>query len=142
MPYKNPKELQCVICDKTFERRVSPKQIKMGRGISCSRECLNIILGLKNLRGKNRICEKCGKTYYCKKSDDKNGYVRKFCSIECAGKTKMGRKISIDGYWVVHIPKERGSWKNEMKEHRWIMEQYLGRRLKSTEIVHHINFDK
>lgn len=47
------------------------------------------------------------------------------------------RKRCLNGYIVIDIP-ERGI----IYEHRYIMEQKLGRFLESNECVHHINHDK
>ena len=41
-------------------------------------------------------------------------------------------RIAPDGY----------VWRGGMQEHRLVMEEKIGRKLLSTEIVHHINFDK
>lgn len=42
--------------------------------------------------------------------------------------------MSTDGYWLVPNPDG-----GDIKEHRLVMEQSLGRKLLPTEIVHHIN---
>jgi hypothetical protein len=55
-------------------------------------------------------------------------------SCGCLRREKTNRRrINADGYVV------RGSGKNIRLEHREVMEKELGRKLLSTEIVHHIN---
>lgn len=48
---------------------------------------------------------------------------------------KGGRRKSL-GYILIY---KDGKW---IREHRWIMEQHLGRKLLCTEVVHHINGNK
>lgn len=96
-------------------------------------------------------CHFCGKTYYKFPSQNPNGRS-KFCSRSCANRAKAksisqerhwhwkgGRTVTEDGYVRVSVPKYPGK---SIPEHRWIMEQHLGRPLNENEHVHHINGDK
>jgi hypothetical protein len=67
----------------------------------------------------------------------------------CARKAWSKQRIKIgtvwkrpsDNYYVIKIGK--GSGRDGIVEyHRWLMEQKIGRKLKRSEDVHHIDFDK
>jgi len=53
---------------------------------------------------------------------------------------RHGRRINKGGYIIISVG-EPGRIKS-VKEHRYLMEQYLGRSLAAKEVVHHINGDK
>lgn len=52
-----------------------------------------------------------------------------------------GRYVNSNGYVLISMkdPRTRNGW---ILEHRWVMEQHLGRPLAAHETVHHINGDK
>jgi hypothetical protein len=53
-----------------------------------------------------------------------------------------GRKPNFKRYWAILMPEHHeANGKGYVKEHRYIMELYLGRKLKREEVVHHINSD-
>ncbi len=49
------------------------------------------------------------------------------------------RRETVSGYIIVKIPRENGKGFRDIPEHRFIMEQHLGRKLKRWEKVHHHN---
>ena len=57
----------------------------------------------------------------------------KFCSRRCSSLRANGRKITKHGYIEVLIGNKY------IKEHRLIFQEFLGRKLLETEIVHHKN---
>jgi len=126
------REFKCVICEKIFYRHIAPSEIVQGRGKVCSKECKNILNGLSKRKGEFRYCVKCGKEFWVRPSEDRRGYKRKYCSKKCYQPVEPMEAISYDGYKIY----------NGKKVHRIIMEKYLGRKLESDEIVHHINRDK
>lgn len=85
-----------------------------------------------------KTCKKCNKQF--KQTRGK----QKYCSRNCyhthnSGKNHYfykGGSINKAGYRVISINGER------ILEHRHIMEQHLGRKLLSNEVIHHINEDK
>lgn len=118
---------KCKTCNKEF----NPKTI---RQIYCSKEC----------KQKTAICKECNKTFIVSKGS--NGL---FCSPQCyydficpVGSTKQDKS----GYMIVKVPagtigtkvggKCRRNW---MLQHRYVMQQILGRTLGKYESVHHIN---
>ena len=92
-------------------------------------------------------CLNCGKTV--PHLNGNAGKRMKFCSLKCAGYGKFnarwngGRKIDDMGYVLIWIPpNERPGKEPYRREHRLVMEKYLGRRLDFNEIVHHKNEDR
>ena len=55
---------------------------------------------------------------------------------------KGGRAKHSKGYILVYVINHPYSHNNSILEHRYVMEKFLDRFLKSTEVVHHINGDK
>lgn len=92
-------------------------------------------------------CEECGKEFVPAK-----GAVKRFCSLTCfydnqvpVGSVRDGG----NGYKIVKVPKGTPGAKiqqpgraNWMWEHRYVMQQMLGRPLEPGENVHHKNGDR
>ena len=55
---------------------------------------------------------------------------------------KGGRKRHSEGYWLISNPKHhRANNNGYVLEHILVAEKFLGRDIKSNEIIHHINYD-
>lgn len=126
--------LKCVICGNKFLNRFYNCEIKKGNGVVCSRNCQNKLYSKKRRSGDFCYCIKCKKYRYYSPSTLNN--VKK---IGICGKCRRKEKtMSTDGYWEITI----SGYKRKIKEHRWLMEQKIGRKLSPNEIVHHLNFNK
>ncbi len=121
----------CVACGEPFK-------FNSNRALYCSSGCR---------RGTGQ-CEECGETF--EKSRNSRG---RWCSTECyyewavpTGTVKPNS--SGDGYLVVKVPPgtpgaRRGkTMRRWMFEHRYVMQQHLGRPLAENEQVHHLNGDR
>ena len=84
------------------------------------------------------LCQKCHQSFLRKSSPE-----QRFCSGSCAAKTRTGSrhpswkgglKKRKDGYLAVRIPPSK-----YILQHRLFMERNLGRKLLSSEHVHHLN---
>jgi hypothetical protein len=123
-----PRLFLCLQCKVKFARpRLTRKKIRKGFGKYCSNRCY----GDAKRQIPSRYagsCIKCGKRW------NTEGYPgRKFCSRRCAKIKPDGPSINAYGYVV--FTKNGRAW----KEHRYVMEQHLGRPLLPSEDVHHIN---
>jgi hypothetical protein len=100
-------------------------------------------------------CKCCGKIFKVRRY---RRFEAKYCSRRCFGKAvlctpevqakitrhygsehhrwKGGKTLRKDGYILLEVHGQR------FFEHRYVMEQFLGRKLKSTESIHHINGNK
>lgn len=124
----------CVRCGKGFY--AAPSQ--QNKSKHCSRACLS--LTIKDMRPEgNRRCRHCHKKFRTNPA-----YIarRKSAGIYCSNKCfyahkaipRKGKRDSL-GYITM-----RGT--KNIRQHRWVMEQHLGRKLSTNEHVHHINGKK
>ncbi|RHQ03315.1 HNH endonuclease signature motif containing protein [Blautia wexlerae] len=68
--------------------------------------------------------------------------IHKYNSGQNSATWKGGHRFSTEGYVKIYMPEHPHSINNFVYEHRYVMEQYLGRYLSKNEVVHHINGDK
>jgi len=65
---------------------------------------------------------------------------QKYCSASCMSVARCGRITDKHGYIQIKDPdKKWGKNSAYIPEHRYVMEQHLGRKLEPFEQVHHIN---
>ena len=103
----------------------------------------------------NCICLNCKKGFFRQLSQ---GYTGKYCSHKCYVEHKIGKPyewakkrkgyLSDGKYKLIRIYEEMpGGYTKGLKagkyirEHIYLVQKDLGRKLKSNEVVHHINFD-
>lgn len=123
-------EIKCSVCGENFRVKKSDHRIKEGKEIQyCSYKCA----GIAKKTGAMVRCKQCGKEFYA----TKNVFCSPHCSSEYRSENTVKKVYGENGYRVHHV---RGyNKRGNAKEHRLIMEAYLGRRLDKDEVVHHIN---
>jgi hypothetical protein len=146
--------VNCLKCEKEFY--ASGWQLKRGIGKYCSKECSSgcgIYKAMEASRGKPKPgakkgkifnCHICIKEFYAPKYRVERGNV-KYCSRSCLAKDLLSNYPAIHGFKKLNKPLH--TYKciyvdgKRVREHRWLMEQHLGRKLERWEHVHHINDD-
>jgi len=130
--YKNDKRI-CASCGKVFWTQ------KWRSQTFCSQQC-----GVNFHKGKTydeRKCLNCGKTFKIE-----SWKKQKFCSFKCGvdynrGKTRYKRP-NCSNKAKKYRPERKFADGRRIVLYRYLMEQKLGRRLKSSETVHHRDMDK
>lgn len=119
------RERICNYCQVIFLSDRSPLELEQGRGKFCTKLCY--AKHLNRIHTKHHgVCERCGRRWTVFKLN------KHFCSRACMRKYKAFR---LDKHGYVRHRHDGKDW----LEHRWIMQQHLGRPLLLTEVVHHIN---
>ncbi len=136
---------KCLYCNKEF--KVAFSEIKVGKGKFCSNTCS----GFYRRTGINSFCKICNKPIVIRKNrvSQKEG---NFCSYKCKGiahsKYFRGEKCAnwkggrgkSRGYICILKPSHpSANGSGYVREHRLVMEKYLGRYLETFEFVHHRN---
>lgn len=129
-------DVRCERCGQEFYR--GPRSTKR----FCSRDCV----AQAQVRPVTVRCGRCGTEFSTVPST-----AKRFCSRACYEATRTTRAIDrshngkpvirwTTGYLFIYEPDHpaafEGGW---VAEHRWLMEQQLGRRLATGEHVHHVN---
>jgi hypothetical protein len=145
-------EKTCAQCGAEFHTRESRRKF-------CSPACYNQSHEKHNslYRRQTRTCVVCGKEFEFRwqgRSAHKGLYCSRVCSStgrkgqvpdqlgEKHWNWKGGRHVrKRDGYAVIRVRDETGRGKPVL-EHRYVMEQHLGRELGSHETIHHRNGQK
>lgn len=122
------------------------------RNIFCSHTCqakwaITIANQFKKPKPKKGVtlnCIVCDKEFYVQQNRAKKSCT-KYCSRSCLAKNHLSKFIPVHGFKPLNKPlhkyktiKVNGKY---IREHRYIMEQHLGRKLERWEHVHHINDD-
>lgn len=94
--------------------------------------------GRRNRQLVDRNCAECGGVFRPRKS------ISAYCSAPCARKKNGGHNAKLESWWVngrgyIDGRVLTAQGRRSIKQHRFVMECHLGRRLGRHEDVHHIN---
>ena len=141
-------EIPCPQCGKI--KSVSWARAKKGRGFYCNPQCFQTHRkDIQEAKKYTRICKQCEKVFKVHPGAFNQSHVWRYCSEKCYNNFKADKARKRDGeihtnngYNQVYMydhPSVKGKRVKRVMEHRLVMEEVLGRHLKSYEIVHHKN---
>lgn len=99
-------------------------------------------IGRENRKLADKLCEVCNRLFRPSRSGSR------YCSRPCAWSRNGGQNRKPETWWINEKGYVEGRiWIDsdtqlQVKKHRWIMEQHLGRILRLGEDVHHIDGNK
>jgi hypothetical protein len=134
---------KCLNCDKYFLTAISKYNKWGNRAKCCSEKCFRKHQEVERDKSKIRItykCDNCSRMFVSRRA----GKIYKFCSRKCSYEYQVGDKsksykggtITSQGYKANKVD---GKY---ILEHRTIMEEHIGRKLKAREQVHHLDGNK
>lgn len=127
---------ECDICKKVFRKKFS--EATRMKHHYCSLNCLYKMRSDRTIPSEWR--EKISKALKGRIVSEETKRKLRESHPRLRGKDnpnwRGGRYQSEQGYWIIRVDGKR------IGEHRYIMEQFLGKKLENNEFVHHIDNDK
>lgn len=131
----------CENCGKTFfiQESTARTRTKKCKIRFCCLECYRCFI-----KTKEKICINCQKSFLPK--DNRNNFCCRKCyneyvkkNIPVSNKVKLRKRT---GFWYENGYKVLYNNGNSIKEHIFVMETHIGRKLLPNEVVHHIDGNK
>lgn len=129
----NIQKKQCEVCKKFFDKPYTESSKRWAARRFCALICKNEWSKGKLFAPEKTLFKKGSISVF-------KGEKRENITGKNHGKWKGGRYQRPDGYIMVLVPGHPyGKGNGYIREHRYVMEQKIGRYLKPTEVVHHLN---
>lgn len=125
-------KLICKSCGKEFELKACETRVKENKVHYCSAKCRDDARRIGNMIQ----CLNCGKLFY----STRNECCSRKCASEYKSKNCEHKTYNENGYICKYV--KGYNKKGNVKMHRAVMEEHLGRKLSPDEVVHHVDGDK